>query len=201
MNHLLAVVLAAATLLGLPATSAAHTMGNGYLDLTVDGSTATGELDLAVRDLHDAVGLDTNHDGQVRWLEIHDRLPELQRYVLDHLTISAGVAGAAPCTISFSAAGIVSRADGEHLALPLTARCDRELTALTLDYRAIFEVDAQHRGLVRIARKGRPAPRRCASSPIPVPPPSSYNRPAATFSVSSSKGSGTSGSAWTTSAF
>jgi hypothetical protein len=154
MNHLLAATFAVAALLGLPATAAAHTMGNGYLDLTVDGSAATGELDLAVRDLHDAVGLDPNHDGQVRWREILDRLPELRRYVLDHLTISAGVAGAAPCIITFGTAGIVSRADGEHLALPLTARCDRELTALTLDYRAIFEVDAQHRGLVRIARKG-----------------------------------------------
>lgn len=147
----------ALTLAAAPAH--AHTMGNGYLELAIDGPTATGQIDLAFRDLHDAVGLDLDRDGKVRWSEALERRAELERYVLSHLSLYAGstagvTASASACTLTLGTPGAIRRADGEHLAFPLTARCPADLATLTLDYRAIFEVDAQHRGIVRVTHAG-----------------------------------------------
>jgi HupE / UreJ protein len=157
MSRLFVAVAAALATLPLtlaPRSAHAHTMGNGYLGLAVSGATATGQLDLAFRDLHDAVGLDSNRDGQVRWSEALAHLPEVERYVHDHLAIST--AGAA-CAIQLGAPGAVARADGEHLGFPLEVRCPQDIAALTIDYRPIFEVDAQHRGIVRVMQKGAAA--------------------------------------------
>jgi HupE / UreJ protein len=144
--------VAALALLGALASArpaGAHTLGNGYLALTIDDATVSGQLDIAFRDLHDAIGLDGDHDGALRWREVLARQPEIERYLRAHLRLWRGDA---PCPLGFGALAAVSRADGAHLAVPVTARCDGAIAALGLDYAAIFEVDAQHRGLVRVAR-------------------------------------------------
>lgn len=159
MTRSAAALLAAAlattlTLTALSTRASAHTMGNGYLELEVVDKTARGQLDLAVRDLHDAIGLDVDLDGEVRWRELVGRRAAIERYLSTHLAIAAdGV----PCALHIGALGAVHRADGEHLAVALTATCAAAPAALDVDYRAIFEVDAQHRGLVRVARAGASA--------------------------------------------
>ncbi|HRC54418.1 MAG TPA: HupE/UreJ family protein [Kofleriaceae bacterium] len=147
----LAGLVSLAALTAAPAPAAAHTMGNGYLSLTVSGAKATGQIDLAFRDLHDAVGLDSDLDGQVQWREARSHGLAISRYLTDHLTVATA---GHPCGLTFGEPGAVHRADGEHLALPLEVTCAEDITALELDYRAVFEVDAQHRGIVRVARAG-----------------------------------------------
>ncbi|MEZ4360592.1 MAG: HupE/UreJ family protein [Kofleriaceae bacterium] len=146
------LALVATALLAWAAPASAHTLGNGYLQLTVRGASASGQLDLAFRDLEDAVGLDVDHDGQVRWREVVERRPELERYVRAGLQLRRGEA---PCPLTFGALGAVPRADGAHLVLPLEATCDGPVEALVVDYGLVFEVDAQHRGMVTVSRAGQ----------------------------------------------
>lgn len=154
--RLSSLLCAAAALVSLAlATGAApahaHTLSNGYLELTVEGATARGQLDLAVRDLHDAVGLDADLDGEVRWSEARARTLALTHYVASALVVANG---GERCGLSFGPLGAVRRADGEHLALPVTAQCDQPIGELSVDYRLLFALDAQHRGLLRVARAG-----------------------------------------------
>lgn len=146
-----ALICAVLALVALAAPAHAHTMSNGYLELTVEGASARGQLDLSVRDLNDAVGLDVDLDGAVRWSEARARTLALTDYVASALVVANG---ADRCGLTFGALGTVRRADGEHLALPITASCDERIGELSVDYRLLFEIDAQHRGLVQVARAG-----------------------------------------------
>lgn len=149
--RLSSLVCAIAALAALAAPAHSHTLSNGYLELTVDGASAHGQLDLSVRDLHDALGLDADLDGAVRWSEARARTLALTHYVASSLSVANG---AERCGLTFGQLGTVRRADGEHLALPISAHCDERIGELTIDYRLLFALDAQHRGLLRVARAG-----------------------------------------------
>jgi hypothetical protein len=124
----------------------AHTLSDGYVELRADGDTVRGRVDLAARDLHDAIGLDDG-DGRLRWTEITARDAAIRAYLTDRLHL-ANAAG--PCPLALGALTALERADGTHVAVDLTARCAGAAEPLTLDYRALFDVDATHRGLVRL---------------------------------------------------
>lgn len=48
----------------------AHTQSTAYLNLRATPTGLTGEWQLALRDLEDAVGLDVNDDGVITWSEL-----------------------------------------------------------------------------------------------------------------------------------
>lgn len=139
-----AVVVVAA--LALTASGAvAHTQSDGYVELTAAGAEVTGRVDLAARDLELAIDLDDG-DGALRWREVAAAAPRLHAYLRDHLALRVA---AGPCPLVLGALGTVPRADGAHLAIALRATCPGPADPLTVDYRALFAVDAQHRGLIR----------------------------------------------------
>ncbi len=133
------------------APARAHTMSDGYLDLAVDGAVVRGQLDLAARDLHDALVLDHDGDGRLRWREVIAGGDRIRAYVRDHLGLAAP-AGA--CAVTAGELTAIDRADGVHVAVALTARCPGPADPLTIDYRAIFAVDARHSGLVHLHGAG-----------------------------------------------
>jgi len=59
--------------------------------------------------------------------------------------------GAASCPLEWGAFQIVSHSDGMYLSVPLTARCPTELSSLEVRYSLLFDVDAQHRGLLSLS--------------------------------------------------
>jgi hypothetical protein len=130
----------------LVGVASAHTLSDGYVELAADGATVRGRVDLAARDLHDALGLDDG-DGRLRWSEITAHDAAIRAYVTDRIRLSTA---AGPCPLTTGALAALDRADGTHVAVAVSARCAGAAEPLTVDYRALFDVDATHRGLLRL---------------------------------------------------
>jgi hypothetical protein len=76
----------------------AHVASNGFLMVQVHGDQLSGSIELAVRDVELAIGVDANRDGKVTWGELRAAEPQLMTYVAQHLSI---VAQDSDCPINF----------------------------------------------------------------------------------------------------
>ena len=63
----------------------AHKPSDSYLSITVQDSRITGQWDIALRDLHDAIELDNNDDGTITWKEVLDKQTEISSYAISRL--------------------------------------------------------------------------------------------------------------------
>lgn len=125
----------------------AHKPSDSYLSLRVEGATATGRWDIALRDLDNALVLDTNGDGQITWGEVRTRHDDIARLALDHLAVGAD---GQDCSLSVGAQQIDGHTDGAYSVLPLSVRCPRPVATLSLRYTLFAELDPQHRGLLAL---------------------------------------------------
>jgi hypothetical protein len=112
----------AALVLGLasPHPARAHIASNGFLVVSVTGQDLSGSMELAVRDAELAVGVDENRDGKITWGELKAAELRLNRYLGEHLTVSAQNRH---CEFSFGAMQVNERVDGVYVWLPLIGRC------------------------------------------------------------------------------
>ena len=122
----------------------AHKPSDAHLALEVDGARVDGRLDVAVRDLDAALGIDSNADGEITWGELEVAAPRVQTYIRDRLAIAG-------CPIALGDGALVDLSDGAYWAQPITARCASAPSSLAITYRLLFDIDAQHRGLVHVA--------------------------------------------------
>ncbi|MEJ7601760.1 MAG: HupE/UreJ family protein [Kofleriaceae bacterium] len=129
-------------------TAHAHKPSDAHLRLTLAGDTLSGRLDIAVRDLDGALGVDANLDGTVTWGELTTAAPQIEAYVTSRVEIAGD---GASCPIQLGAPALTELSDGAYWALPVVARCPHVPAALTFRYRLLFDIDAQHRGLVHVA--------------------------------------------------
>lgn len=137
-----------AWLVVLVASSAlAHKGSDALWRLEAKGSVVEGRLDVSLQDLELAVGLDGDGNGEVTWGELRSREAFTKPYLKRGLMVRQGDA---PCSIELDEVRVVTHSDGAYGAWPFRARCPAEVTALSLDYALLFEVDAQHRGLVQV---------------------------------------------------
>jgi len=143
----ISVAIAAAAVLAAAGPAHAHTMSDGHLELVPDAERLVGTIDVAVRDLHDAFGVDPDGDGRLTWHDLIQRKAEITAYVASHLSIATSDG---PCPLATGELGVVDRPDGAHVAVALTATCAAPPIEVTVDYRLLYELDAQHRGLVHI---------------------------------------------------
>lgn len=138
--------LAAALWLALFASVAlAHKASDGYLTLERHEGAITGRLDLALRDLELAVGLDADGDGAITWGELKSRRGLIEGYALSRLALATE---SQACTTEPTGQRVDRHTDGAYAVIDFVATCDAE-PALTLRYTVLHEVDPQHRGLVR----------------------------------------------------
>jgi hypothetical protein len=126
----------------------AHKPSDAYVALAVDGAHLTGRIDIALRDLDVALGLDADGDGALTWGEVQAAAPRITAYLDTHLAIAADD-GACPRVAQSGA--LVDLSDGTYWAQPFTADCPggRPRT-LTLRYSVLFDLDPQHQGLVHL---------------------------------------------------
>src|SRR5688500_18724229 len=68
----------------------AHKASDSYLNLRVEGSTVTGQWDIALHDLDQVIPLDTNGDGNLAWGEVRSLQPEIAKYAVSHLQVRTG---------------------------------------------------------------------------------------------------------------
>jgi hypothetical protein len=140
------LILAIAMLL-LSTPAWAHKPSDSLLSLTVQHDRIEGRWDIALRDLNDAIGLDTDGDGTITWGEVRSSHDELAAYALSRLTITSGETrcpAQAPCHL------IDNHTDGAYAVILFTMTCPTAIDTLRADYRLLFDLDAQHKGLLRL---------------------------------------------------
>ncbi len=143
--RLLAFLLALAT-----APALAHKPSDSYLGLTVDGARIEGQWDIALRDLDLVVSLDVNGDGEITWGEVRARHSDIAAYALARLALRSGPAPCPPRVIEQLVDG---HSDGAYAVLRFVATCPEPVASLEVDYSLLFDVDPQHRGLLRLAHR------------------------------------------------
>ncbi|MCC6139613.1 MAG: HupE/UreJ family protein [Nitrospira sp.] len=144
MKHLF---LAAASALLLTQPAWAHKSSDSYLSLRLHDHLIEGQWDIALRDLDDAIGLDRDDDGAVTWGETNARHAAIAAYALSRLTLTIGEAA---CATAVTEHLIDHHTDGAYAVLRFTAACPPESAPLAVDYRLLFDLDAQHKGLLHL---------------------------------------------------
>src|SRR6478735_4332079 len=142
---LLVAILAA---LSFARPAFAHKPSDSYLLLRAEDGGASGRWDIALRDLDDALGLDLDADGAVTWGELRAAAPRIEAYARASLRGST-VGG--DCRLDFGKLAVIAHSDGAYAALPLSFACPGDAQRLRLHYELLFALDAQHRGVVRLA--------------------------------------------------
>jgi len=137
-----------------PMPTSAHKASDSYLTLTRVGSDAgaiSGRWDIALRDLDNAITLDTNGDGDISWGEVRGKHRSIADYALSRLTVESN---GASCSITAGEQLVEQHSDGAYSVLLFTGDCPRPGATLTVDYRLLFDIDPQHRGLLQYVAAG-----------------------------------------------
>lgn len=137
--------------LGLGANAWAHKASDSYLVLTVQGQSVSGQWDIALRDIDFAIGLDSNGDGDITWGELRERHTALSAWALGRLNLQRG----GTCDVKVTQHQVDEHTDGAYAVLHLAGQCPASNTDLTLGYRLLFDLDALHRGLLKLTLDGQ----------------------------------------------
>jgi hypothetical protein len=146
----------------------AHKASDSYLSLSVQNERIEGQWDIALRDLEMAVGLDANGDAAISWDELRARHAAIAAYALARLKLSSD--GAA-CPLRVAAHLVDRHTDGAYAVMRLQGACPQAVTALRVDYKLLFDIDPQHKGLLRLTHRARrPQPAAAAGRTIALAP-------------------------------
>jgi hypothetical protein len=135
-------------LLSLPVL--AHKASDSYLVLDIKGREVTGQWDIALRDIDFALGLDRDGNGEITWGELRARHADIAAWALAGLSIQRGGA----CKLEVADHLVDEHTDGTYAVLRLAGECPAASGDLQLDYRLLFDLDALHRGLLRLGLDG-----------------------------------------------
>jgi len=129
----------------------AHKPSDSYLALSVQGDHIAGQWDIALRDLDFAIGLDADGNGEITWGEVRAKQQEIVAYALARLVVAGDGAG---CPITVSEHLIDNHSDGAYEVMRFTVDCPLVPAVLSIKYTLFFDVDPQHRGLLRLEDRG-----------------------------------------------
>jgi hypothetical protein len=138
-------------LYGCCLTVFAHKASDSYLTLMVSAGKVSGQWDIALRDLDFAISLDTNGDSAITWKELHNKREAITSYAFNHLQLFAGKS---PCQIKPTQYLVDNHTDGAYSVLLFDVDCPRMLTEIGINYMLFFDLDPQHRGLLRVEYGG-----------------------------------------------
>lgn len=134
----------------LPAS--AHKSSDSYLTLRLDNGRIDGQWDIALRDLDYAIGLDTDNDGIITWGELRGQHRAIAAYALSNLALEAD--GSA-CATRPTDHLVDEHSDGAYEVLRFAVDCPTAPKVLRIKYTLLFNLDRQHRGLLRLEEQGR----------------------------------------------
>jgi len=133
-----------AILLLLTAPAWAHKPSDAHVQIVVAGDRLSGTLAVALRDLDGALDLDADGNGSITWSEVQAAAPRIAAYETERLQVEG-------CTLTLGAGALVDFSDGAYWTVPVTGACDGAPDRLVVTYQLLFDIDAQHRGIVQIA--------------------------------------------------
>jgi hypothetical protein len=138
----------ALTVLALVSQAAgAHAVSTAYLRLEAAGSTPVLQVDLPLRDLEDAVGLDANGDGRITWGKVRAAEARIGAW------ISAGVGvhrGQSRCETLPQPLALEDHAGTVHASVRYDLRCATG-GEWSVDYGLLFDRDRTHRALLAVS--------------------------------------------------
>ena len=150
---MLRLILWAALLLSN--TVYAHKPSDSYLSLDIQKTTIAGQWDIAVRDLEYAIGLDENGDGEISWGELRAHHADVAAYAFARLRLYAD---GEVCPIRIKQHLVDNHSDGAYAVISFVADCANEPHVLAINYNLFFDIDPQHRGLMRLTYPDKNAP-------------------------------------------
>lgn len=130
----------------------AHKPSDSYLRLQVEDTDLSGRWDIALRDLHELIGLDADGDGAITWGEVAAQQARIEGAVLPRLTIRSGTESCA--LTSSQALRMVEHTDGPYAVLTLNGACSTPPVKLHIEYDLLFAQDRSHRGLLNLQFAG-----------------------------------------------
>jgi hypothetical protein len=130
----------------------AHKPSDSYLSLTIEQTKIVGQWDIALRDLDLALGLDRDGNGELTWDEVRTRHHDIAAYALARLALSTA-SGACPAKVTEQL--IDHHTDGAYTVLRFQANCPKQIDSLNIHYNFLFDLDPQHKGLLRLENRGQ----------------------------------------------
>ncbi len=125
----------------------AHQPGLSYLSLQAGSEGIQGRLDVSLRDVEYAVGLDVDNNGSVIYEELLSRQPAIGDYVLKNLALRAGET-ALPITIGEHK--VASDQDGIYAVVEFSANWESPPRMLEVACHLFSEIDPNHRTLMQL---------------------------------------------------
>ncbi len=147
MSRALALLLLIASF-----TAQAHKPSDSYLRLNIDGAQVSGQWDIALRDLEQAIGLDANGDGDITWGELRAHHADIAAYAFARLSLKGD---ANDCPLRVTGHQVDHHSDGAYAVLRFAADCAAAPAAIEIGYQLFFDFDAQHKGLLNLEYQGR----------------------------------------------
>lgn len=135
--------------LSLPA--AAHKASDSFLSINVKGRDVSGQWDIALRDIDFAIGLDADANGEITWGEVKSRHDAIAAWALPRLNLTRG---GGDCELKATEHLIDTHTDGTYAVLRFAGQCPATGDVLGLNYRLLFDIDALHRGLLKLELDG-----------------------------------------------
>ena len=147
--HVISILLCLLGVYCLPAE--AHKPSDSYVTLSPAGTSINGQWDIALRDIDFAIGLDANGDGDITWGELRARHADIAAYALARLAV---VADGKLCTLHAVRHRVDTHTDGAYEVLYFSADCAASPRVLRITYRLFFDLDPQHKGLLKLNANG-----------------------------------------------
>lgn len=141
----------------------AHQSSDAYLQLSdaAEGGVQA-RVDVALRDLDAALELDADGDGRLTWGEVRAAWPAIERLVRANVQFGH-------CVMRPAAPALERRSDGSYAVLQWRSDCALA-AAQPVRYTLFADLDATHRGLLRIAQGDRVEPLRVLDPARPQAP-------------------------------
>jgi hypothetical protein len=146
LRPLLKFAIALLWLGSLPAF--AHKPSDSYLALSIAENRISGQWDIALRDLDMAIGLDRDDNGELTWDEIRAKHSDIAAFALARLALSSEGRN---CPLNVTQHLVDHHSDGAYAVLRLAGECAGDIESIGIDYRLLFDLDPQHKGLLKLA--------------------------------------------------
>lgn len=130
---------------------AAHQLSTAYANVTIDAQgVITGEWQVRLFDLEQAIGVDVDGDGKLRWQELQARADVVNAYLSNHLQFRRG---SSDCALLINEQWKIDAHFNEaYLVVPVRAQCAL-VGDVQLHYSAFFNEDTGHKLLLTITSR------------------------------------------------
>ncbi|MBU6437898.1 MAG: HupE/UreJ family protein [Betaproteobacteria bacterium] len=147
-SNLLRLLLTWLVLMTIASAAQAHKSSDSYLQIDATAKGLAVRWDIALRDLDNALDIDTNDDGKLTWGEVKAAWPGIERYSMARLRIEG-------CPLRLTGRALERRNDGAYAVMFLASDCVLKSTP-RISYTLFRDIDPTHRGIAKVQRAGVP---------------------------------------------